>query len=70
VRALNTGEPVPNPDKMQRVRLLADMPAAERFPVRVIDPASPWFKAEVERRRAAAGDDFSPCDIPIPAEIK
>jgi peptidylprolyl isomerase len=71
VRAIKTGEPVAEPrDRMERVRILADLPAQERPSVRVIDPAGPWFKARVDRLRATDGEDFSPCDIEIPAEIK
>lgn len=71
VRALKTGEPVAEPmDQMQKVRVLADMPAKERPTVRVVDTKSPWFAAEVERVRAAKGADFSVCDVDIPAEVK
>jgi peptidylprolyl isomerase len=71
VRAIKTGEPVPEPqDKMERVRVLADIPEAERPKVRVIDPAGPWFKAEIARARAAGGANFSACDINIPVEVK
>ncbi len=71
VRAIKAGEPVPDPqDKMLKVRLLADIPAAERPTVRAIDPKSAWFKAEVARVRAREGADFSPCDIDIPVQVK
>ncbi len=72
VRAIKTGEPVVAPqDKMDKVRILADMPAGERPKVvRVIDPKSPWFKAEVESVRAEKGADFTPCAIRVPSEIK
>jgi len=71
VRSIKTGEPVAPPqDQMTTVRLLADMPANDHPSVRVIDPQGPWFKAQVERRRQSDGDDFSPCDLQIPAEIK
>ncbi|WP_411287752.1 peptidylprolyl isomerase [Phenylobacterium sp.] len=71
VLAIKVGEPVADPqDKMERLRLLADMPEAERPKVRVIDPASPWFKAEIARMRAAKGADFSACDVNIPVEVK
>ncbi|MBW3617740.1 MAG: peptidylprolyl isomerase [Proteobacteria bacterium] len=69
VRAIKTGEPVVDPDKMIRVRLLADIPAAERPTVRVMDTTGPAFRALVERTRAARGADFSPCDIEIPAQV-
>ena len=71
VRAIKTGEPVPDPqDRMIKVRLLADIPAAERPTVKVIDIHGPWFKAEVARVRAREGADFSPCDIDIPVRVK
>jgi peptidylprolyl isomerase len=71
VRAIKVGEPVPDPqDRMERVRLLADLPEKDRPKVRVIDPKGPWFKAEIARVRAAKGADFSACDIEIPVEVK
>jgi peptidylprolyl isomerase len=54
---------------MEQVRLLADLPQATRPKVRVIDPNSPWFKAEIERMRRAKGADFSACDVAIPSEV-
>ena len=71
IRAIKTGEPVAAPqDVMQKVRLLSDIPASERPTVRVIDTASAWFKAEVARKRAARGADFSVCDIDLAVEVK
>jgi len=71
VRTLKTGEPVEAPqDRMDRVRLLADMPANERPQIRLIDPAGPWFKAEVEHNRALNEGVVSPCGLKIPVEVK
>ncbi|PZQ59199.1 MAG: peptidylprolyl isomerase [Phenylobacterium zucineum] len=71
VTAIKVGEPVPDPqDRMERVRLLSDMPEKERPKIRVIDPAGPWFKAEVARARAAGGANFTACDVNIPVEVK
>jgi peptidylprolyl isomerase len=71
VRAIKTGEPVEDPqDRMEHVRLLADLPEATRPKVRVIDPKGPWFKAEIARVRAAKGADFTACDVDIPVEVK
>jgi peptidylprolyl isomerase len=71
VLAIKVGEPVADPqDLMERVRVLADLPDKERPKVRVIDPKSAWFKAEVARVRAAKGADFSACDVNIPVEVK
>lgn len=71
VKAIKVGEPVAEPqDRMERLRVLSDMPEKDRPKIRVIDPAGPWFKAEIARVKAAAGANFSVCDINIPAEVK
>ena len=71
VNAIKTGEPVVDPqDRMERVRLLTDIPEKDRPTVRVIDPAGPWFKAEIARAKAAGGASFSACDINLPVEVK
>ncbi len=71
VKAIKVGEPVAEPqDRMERVRLLSDIPEKERPKVRVIDPAGPWFKAEIARAKAAKGAEFSACDVNIPVEVK
>jgi peptidylprolyl isomerase len=71
VRAIKTGEPVEQPqDRMERVRVLADLPDAERPKVRVIDPKGPWFKAEIAHEKTVKGAGFSACDVEIPVEVK
>jgi peptidylprolyl isomerase len=71
VRSIKVGEPVTPPqDKMDKVRILADIPAAERPKVRVVDTASPWFKAQISNAKTQAGANFSVCDINIPSEVK
>jgi len=71
INAVKVGEPVAEPqDRMERVRLLSDLPENERPKIRVIDPAGPWFKAEIARARAAQGTNFSACDVNIPVEVK
>lgn len=71
VRSIKTGEPVADPqDRMLTVRVLTDIPEKDRPKIRVIDPAGPWFKAEIARAKAAAGANFSACDINIPVEVK
>ena len=70
VRAIKTGEPVPDPqDRMLKVRVLADIPEAERPKIRVIDTTGKWFAAAIKRERKAKGADFSPCDLDIPIQI-
>ncbi|HEX8232083.1 MAG TPA: peptidylprolyl isomerase [Caulobacteraceae bacterium] len=68
VRAIKTGEPVQDPDKMLRVRVLADLPPMERPRVQVVDPNGPMFAALAKKARAAKGADFSVCDVDMPAK--
>jgi len=71
VRAIKTGEPVAAPqDKMVTVRVLADMPAAQRPSVRVIDPRSAWFTAMTARVRAEKLIGLSVCDLDLPSQVK
>ena len=71
VNSIKTGEPVADPqDRMTSVRMLTDIPEKDRPKIRVIDPAGPWFKAEIARAKAAGGANFSVCDINIPVEVK
>ena len=71
VKAIKVGEPVPDPqDRMERVRLLADLPESERPKIRVINTKGAWFKAEMARVLASKGAAFTACDVNIPAEVK
>lgn len=71
VRAIKTGEPVADPqDEMTTVRLLADIPEAERPKVRVIDPNGAWYRRHIAAVRQARGADFSVCDLEVPVDVK
>jgi peptidylprolyl isomerase len=65
VRAIKAGEPPADPDRMLRVRLAADLPAAERPRLEVIDTRGPAFQAKVAALKARLGPRFSVCDVPI-----
>jgi peptidylprolyl isomerase len=66
VRAVAVGEPPAAPDRMMRVRLLADLPDADRPHVERMDEHDPAFAALIAKTRAAEGADFSVCDVEIP----
>jgi len=70
VRAIKTGEPVVDPDTMTKVKMLADIPAAERPSIKVLDVRSGYFKTMVETLRTNKGADFSACDIDLPVEVR
>lgn len=73
VRALkfspNPDGMVAEPDRMTRVRVASDLPEAERLTARVLDTASPQFRALAEAARQAKGADFSVCDIDLPVQV-
>lgn len=62
------GEPPARPDIMKSVRLLADIPAAERPKVSIA--SVPVMKRIIEKVRQERGADFSICDITIPAKVE
>jgi peptidylprolyl isomerase len=66
VRAIKLGEPPADPDRMIRVRLAADLPAAERPKLEVADTAGPAFKSRAAGLQAKLGARFSVCDLGIP----
>jgi peptidylprolyl isomerase len=66
-RAIKIGEPVTAPqDRMTTVRLLADIPAAERPRVLVRDTATPEFAGVIQ----AKGAKFEACDLDIEAVVQ
>ncbi|MND73723.1 Peptidyl-prolyl cis-trans isomerase B [compost metagenome] len=73
VRALkfspNPDGMVADPDRMTRVRVASDLPEVERPTARVLDTASPQFRALAEAARQAKGADFSVCDIDLPVQV-
>jgi peptidylprolyl isomerase len=69
VDAIKVGEPVEAPqDKMLSVKVVADLPEAQRPKVRIVDAKSAWFKAEAARQQAIAGPDFTVCDVRQPVD--
>lgn len=66
VEAIRNGEPPPNPDKITRMRVVADLPAAERPKLQVMDTRSPAFAAEVQATMQAKGAAFTLCDVTVP----
>ncbi len=66
VRAMAVGEPPDAPDRMQRVRLLADLPEADRPRLEQMDAHDPAFAALIAQARAVKGADFSVCDVELP----
>lgn len=57
------------PDRMTRMRVAADIPAAERPMVQILATDAPRFRALVEAARNARGADFSVCDVNLPVQV-
>ena len=71
VKRIKVGEPAPAPqDRMLKVQVLADMPAAERPNVRVVDTRSAYFTGLAAQAKAAGGAGYSICNLEVPAEVK
>ena len=69
VRAIKTGEPVQDPDRMLTVRVLADLPQTVRPKIYVMDAQGPAFARLLARTRQQKGADFSICDVELPAKV-
>jgi peptidylprolyl isomerase len=63
IRALKIGEPVVEPDKMLKVRVLSDVPEAERPKVMIQRTDGPVFKARLATALTERGAAFSNCDL-------
>jgi peptidylprolyl isomerase len=71
VRSIKAGEPVPEPmDTMTKVRVLADIPEAERPKIQVQNTAGPAFKAYADDMIKTKGPAFNICDLEIRAEVR
>jgi peptidylprolyl isomerase len=66
VRAVNVGEPPADPDRMVRVRVAADLPAADRPKLEVLNERGSAFRKLVAQVRQKRGAAFSVCDVPTP----
>lgn len=71
VRAIKTGEPVPDPqDKMISVKMLADLPTDKRPAIQVMDTRGAAFQALVAKRQGERGASFTNCDVDVPVQVK
>lgn len=69
VRALKTGEPVRDPDRMETVRIMSDLPKAQQRRISLPTPGSPIWARLISKARLAKGADFSVCDITVPVRV-
>ena len=70
VRAVAIGEPPKVPDLMLKVRMLADLPEAERPRLEVMDTRGPAFQARVAAMKREKGAAFSICDVEVSSRVR
>ena len=71
VKAIKTGEPVSPPrDTVTTVRIVADLPEAQRPKIRIVDTRSAWFKARMNEIFVDRGPVFNPCAVDVPVEVR
>ncbi len=58
------------PDKMNKVQVVADVPAAERVNIQVLDTRSPAFNTYLQTQKKTDGSYPDICDIAVPTRIK
>lgn len=68
LKVINPGEPPAVPDIMKSVRVLADIPAAERPKISVMTGTA--LSVEIEKIRQQKGADFTVCDVVIPSKVE
>jgi peptidylprolyl isomerase len=70
VNGVAVGEPTKVPDLMLKVRMLADIPEAERPRLEVMDTRGPAFQARVAALKREKGAAFTVCDVQIPTRVR
>lgn len=68
LKKLQIGEPHAQPDVMNSVRVLADMPVNQRPTVSVLSGIA--LSDLIKKTRLEKGADFSVCDVIIPAKVE
>ena len=66
VYGVAVGSPPKMPDLMLKVRMLGDIPEAERPKLEVMDTRGPAFQAKVAMLKQEKGAAFTVCDVEIP----
>jgi peptidylprolyl isomerase len=69
VRAINVGEPPKDPDRMVKVRVAADLPAAERPKLEVLNPQGAAFRTRLSKIKAEKGAAMTVCDLAMQSRV-
>jgi peptidylprolyl isomerase len=69
VLAMAVGEPPKTPDLTLKVRILADLPPAERPKLEVLNERGPAFAARLQALKREKGAAFTICDVGLPTRV-
>jgi len=70
IRTVAAGEPPKVPDLMLKVRVMADLPEAERPRIEVMDTRGPVFQAKVAALKRQKRAAFSICDVEVSSRMR
>lgn len=70
IYAVAVGEPPKVPDLMLKVRMLADIPEAERPNLEVMDTRGAAFQARIAAAKREKGAAFTVCDVQPPTRLR
>lgn len=70
IQKVAVGEPPKMPDLMLKVRVMADLPQAERPRLEVMDTRGPAFQARLAAVKREKGAAFTICDIEPPSRLR
>lgn len=70
IAAVAVGEPPKMPDLMLKVRVMADLPQAERPRLEVMDARGPAFQARLAAVKRDKGAAFTICDMAPPSRLR
>ena len=70
IRTVAAGEPPKVPDLMLKVRVVGDLPAAERARLQVMDVRPTAFRARLDALKRLKGPAFTVCDVEIPTRLR
>lgn len=70
IRGVAVGEPPKVPDLMLRVRVMADLPPAERPRLEVQNERGAQFHRAAEALKSATGPKFTICDLPVRTRLR
>jgi peptidylprolyl isomerase len=70
IRGVAVGEPPAAPDRMLKVRVMADLPPSERPTFEVQNERGPEYQEAIRALKVALGAGFTVCDLPVRTRLR